>query len=162
MGADERIGVLMICMGNICRSPLAEGVFRHIVAQRGVAERFNVDSCGTGGWHAGERADVRMRETAGAHGIDLTSIARQVRVEDFTTFHHLVCMDEDNRQHVLDMGAPTERISLLLEHDPNARVIEVPDPYYGGQDGFELVYNLVVPACEALVDVALERHFSAR
>ncbi|MEM7227666.1 MAG: low molecular weight protein-tyrosine-phosphatase [Planctomycetota bacterium] len=155
MASTDQTAVLMICMGNICRSPLAEGIFRYLVNERRVADRFLIDSCGTGGWHAGELADHRMRETARGHGIGLDSRARQVRREDFTTFDHLICMDEDNRANILAMGAPTDRVSLLLDFDRSHDVVEVPDPYYGGDDGFEHVYQLVYPACEALLDALL-------
>ncbi|MCA9294990.1 MAG: low molecular weight phosphotyrosine protein phosphatase, partial [Phycisphaerales bacterium] len=113
--------------------------------------------CGTGGWHAGERADPRMREVAERHGVTLDSLARQIRADDLEHFDYLVCMDEDNRQHVLSLGAPPSRVTLLLEHDPASTLAEVPDPYYGGDDGFEFVYRLVEPACRALLEQALAR-----
>ncbi|MHC4908509.1 MAG: low molecular weight protein-tyrosine-phosphatase [Planctomycetota bacterium] len=143
--------VLFICMGNICRSPLAEGLFLHKIALRNVSGRFEVDSAGTGGWHAGERADRRMRTVAGSHGITLPSRARQVEAADFAHFHALVCMDEDNRAALLAAGAPSDKISLLLEHDSTTKERNVPDPYYGGTDGFEHVYDLVDSACDALL-----------
>jgi protein-tyrosine phosphatase len=157
MADDRPIRILMICMGNICRSPLAEGVFRALMHEREVADRFELDSCGTGGWHAGEPADPRMREVADRHGVALESRARQIRAEDLEYFDYLVCMDEDNRQHVLNLGAPAARVSLLLEHHPASTLAEVPDPYYGGEDGFEFVYRLVEPACRALLEQALAR-----
>jgi protein-tyrosine phosphatase len=150
--ADPRIGVLFICTGNICRSPLAEGIFVHKATRRGVADRFRVESAGTGGWHAGELADPRMRQLAESRGVKLVSRARQVRTADFRDFDHLICMDESHREHLFSMGAPLKRLRLLLQCDPNARMLEVPDPYYGGADGFELVFDLVDSACEALLD----------
>jgi len=144
--------VLFICMGNICRSPLADGVFRTLVEQRGVADQFEIDSAGTTSYHSGEPADPRMREVAQQEGLVLTSRARQVKRDDFTRFDHLICMDEDNREHILHMGAPEDRVRLLLEIDPNSDIDEVPDPYYGGADGFQIVYRLVRSACEALLD----------
>ena len=135
--------ILFVCMGNICRSPLAEGIFEQQVRARGVTDQFVIDSAGTGGWHAGERADARMRRTANAHGVELTSRARQVVSDDFSTFDVLICMDDDNRQNLLDAGAPPSKLHLLLDFDPDASHREVPDPYYGGADGFELVYRLV-------------------
>lgn len=151
----ERCGVLFICMGNICRSPLAEGLFRFKANQRGVVDRFDIDSAGTGGWHAGELPDHRMRATAQKYGVPLTSRARQVSRDDFQRFHHLICMDHDNRRNVLAMNAPADRVKLLLEFDPAAPVREVPDPYYGGEEGFETVYRLVNSACDALLDQLL-------
>ena len=148
--------LLFICLGNICRSPLAEGVFLAHARERGVADRFTVDSAGTGDWHAGALADPRMRATAERHGITLTSRARQVQTEDFDRFDALICMDESNRETILERGAPPDRVSLLLEHAPDARLLEVPDPYHGDDDGFELVFGLVDDACRALLDHLLD------
>jgi protein-tyrosine phosphatase len=142
-------------MGNICRSPLAEGVFLYKINQRGVADRFTVESAGTGGWHAGELPDPRVRAVAKRAGIELCSRARQVTKSDFMSFDHLICMDEDNREHLLNMGAPPQQVRLLLECDRSSPVREVPDPYYGGAGGFELVYKLVDKACDALIDELL-------
>jgi protein-tyrosine phosphatase len=152
---SQRVRVLFVCMGNICRSPLAEGLFLHKINQRGVAGRFSVESAGTGGWHAGELPDPRVRAVAQSRGVELCSRARQVTTGDFAAFDHIICMDEDNREHVLEMGAPPDKVRLLLECHAEAPMREVPDPYYGGADGFELVYKLVDEACEALVDELL-------
>lgn len=143
-------------MGNICRSPLAEGVFLHKINERGVADRFHVDSAGTGGWHAGELPDHRMRQTAARYGITLASRARQVTTKDFDLFDHLICMDADNRDQILSRGAPADKVSLLLDIDPSTKAIEVPDPYYGGEDGFEHVFTLVDSACDALLNHLLK------
>jgi protein-tyrosine phosphatase len=153
----ERTGILFVCMGNICRSPLAEGVFIHQATQRGVVDHFDIDSAGTGGWHAGERPDPRAIDVALRHGITLDSRARQVRGDDFKRFDLLLCMDEDNREHLEELGAPQSKLKLLLEFDPKAPVREVPDPYYGGVDGFMTVYQLVNGACAALLDSLLAR-----
>lgn len=144
--------ILFVCMGNICRSPLAENVFRHKAQQRGVADRFMIDSAGTGGWHAGEAPDARMSRVAVARGIRMSGTARQVRDQDFAAFDLLICMDRENAEDLLERGAPPEKVRLLLECDPNADCREVPDPYYGGADGFERVFALVDSACEALLD----------
>lgn len=146
-----RIGVLFVCMGNICRSPLAEGVFLRKADGRGAADRFLVESAGTGGWHAGEPADPRVREVAGRHGLTLTGTARRVHPDDFDRFDHLICMDDANLADLLDQGAPPERVRLLLEIDSGQSVREVPDPYYGGADGFEALYAMIGSACEALI-----------
>lgn len=156
-GPDGRTSVLFICMGNICRSPLAEGVFKHLAQQRGVQNQFDVDSAGTGGWHAGESPDPRSIEVALRHGITLDSRARQVRRSDFTDFDLLICMDEDNREFMEEMGAPAEKLCLLLEFDPKTPVREVPDPYYGGTDGFMTVYDLINSACAAVLDSLVAR-----
>lgn len=147
--------ILFVCMGNICRSPLAEGVFRHKANQRCVIERFTIDSAGTGGWHAGEPPDPRMRRTAEQYGVTLTSRARQVRKRDINQFDLFVCMDEENQRNVLRLGVPEDHVRLLLEFDPEAPTHEVPDPYYGGDEGFETVFRLVDSACDALLDQLL-------
>ncbi|MHC4217070.1 MAG: low molecular weight protein-tyrosine-phosphatase [Planctomycetota bacterium] len=149
------VSVLFVCMGNICRSPLAEGLFRHKARDRGVEDRFVIDSAGTGDWHAGERPDERVREVAARHGVDLNGRARQVTAGDFQRYDHLICMDEANRRQLQQAGAPESRLRLLLECDPSTRVREVPDPYYGGRRGFETVYDLVDSACAALLDELL-------
>jgi protein-tyrosine phosphatase len=144
-----------VCMGNICRSPLAANVFRHKARLRGVEDHFEVESAGTGGWHAGEPPDVRARRTASAHGVPMNGTARQIKPTDFDRFDLLLCMDDENREHLLAMGAPPAKVRLLLACDPQATCREVPDPYYGGPDGFETVYQLVDSACDALLDELL-------
>ena len=152
---SDPISVLFVCMGNICRSPLAEGLLGHKARGRGVESRFIIDSAGTGGWHAGERPDGRVREVASRHGVDLNGRARQVTPQDFDRFDHVICMDDENRRQLEQDGAPDEKLRLLLECDPAAAVREVPDPYYGGRRGFENVYGLIDSACEALLDELL-------
>ncbi|MHC4208935.1 MAG: low molecular weight protein-tyrosine-phosphatase [Planctomycetota bacterium] len=149
------VSILFICMGNICRSPLAEALFRHKARDRGVGSRFVVDSAGTGSWHAGERPDGRVRELAERHGVAMDGLARQVTPRDLEHFDHLICMDEGNLRQLMSDGAPGAKLRLLLECDPAAAVREVPDPYYGGRRGFEAVYDLVDSACEALLDELL-------
>jgi len=143
--------LLFVCMGNICRSPLAANVFRHKIKQRGVADRFDIDSAGTGAWHVGEPPDPRVLQNAARHGVPMTGLARQVKREDFDRFDLLLCMDQANHDHLLRMGAPKNKTRLLLEFNPVSSVREVPDPYYGGDDGFETVYRLVEAACDALL-----------
>lgn len=160
-GRDVKQRVLFLCMGNICRSPLAEGVFVHLINARRVAHRYVVDSAGTGGWHAGELPDRRSLDVAKRNGIQLPSRARQVTRADLGRFDWFICMDEDNRENVLALGAPEQRVRLLLDFDPGAQLREVPDPYYGGEDGFELVYRLVSSACAALLDHLEHAHQSS-
>ena len=152
MGAANVHNLLFVCMGNICRSPLAANVFRHKINARGVADRFHIESAGTGAWHVGEPPDPRVLQNAARHGVPMSGLARQVKPEDFDRFELLLCMDNANRDHLLRMGAPESKTRLLLEFDPKSTVREVPDPYYGGDDGFETVYRLVDAACDALVD----------
>lgn len=155
MPDPDRIKVLFVCMGNICRSPLAEGLFLHKINQRGIAHRFIVDSCGTGKWHVGARPDHRILELAGSHGIALPSRARQVRVRDFEEYDHILCMDDDNRIDLLDLGAADSKVTLMLDCDPDQSLREVPDPYYGGEEGFHQIFTMLDTATEALIDSLL-------
>lgn len=152
---DEAIAVLFVCLGNICRSPLAEGVFLHRIEAAGAASRFHVDSAGTGGWHAGAAPDHRMRRTAERNGITLNSVARQIASSDFERFDHIICMDRENHTNVLSMGAPRGKVTLLLD---GHAAPDVPDPYYGDESGFDEVYALVDAACESLLRNLLEAH----
>ena len=153
--ATDPIRVLFVCMGNICRSPAAEAVFLHRLAARGLEHRFDVESAGTGGWHAGEAADPRSRAEGDRRGYRLETPARQVVTEDFERFHLLVCMDMENAAHLMDRGAPDDRVRLLLEWHPEDRHREVPDPYYGGADGFVHMYDLIEAAVDHLLDELL-------
>mgnify|MGYP003581899942 FL=1 len=141
--------ILMVCLGNICRSPLSEGIMRSKLS-----EDFTVDSAGTGGWHAGELPDKRSIATAKNRGLDITNQrARQFKRSDFDTFDHIFVMDNSNYKDVLAL-APNEeaksKVKLILnEIFPNENV-DVPDPYYGGQDGFENVFDMLDQACEEI------------
>jgi len=153
--APSATSVLFVCMGNICRSPLAEGVFRHLAAEAGVADRFVVDSAGTGAWHAGEPPDARSIEVAAAHGVTLQGRARQIEAEDLRAFDLVLAMDRDNLGVLEELSAAaggTARLHLLREYDPTAEGDEVPDPYYGGPHGFEKVYRMIHAACQGLVE----------
>jgi protein-tyrosine phosphatase len=138
------MNILMVCLGNICRSPLAEGILR-----TKLTTDFFVDSAGTGGWHAGQSPDERSIATARNYGIDISNQkARKFTVSDFYTFDHIFVMDQSNFKDVLNL-APDDvaksKVALIL--GPSK---EVPDPYYGGQDGFEKVYHLLDQACEEI------------
>ena len=141
--------ILMVCLGNICRSPLAEGIMRSKLS-----EDFTVDSAGSGGWHAGELPDKRSIATAKNRGLDITNQrARQFKKSDFDTFDHIFVMDNSNYKDVLAL-APNEEVKskvklILNEIFPNENV-DVPDPYYGGQDGFENVFDMLDQACEEI------------
>lgn len=162
----QRTGILFVCLGNICRSPLAEGVFVHMARHRGVLERFRVDSAGTGAWHVGKPADARSIAVARKHGITLPSIARQVDPDldlldpaaaPDAGFHWLIAMDQSNKAELIELGAAPARVHLLRSFDPRLagepeHRIEVPDPYYGGPDGFDKVYEMVSAACAGLLD----------
>ena len=144
--------ILFVCMGNICRSPAAEGVFRKLVAEAGRQQDFHIDSAGTIGYHAGGRADSRMRAAAASRGYDLVSIARRIEAEDFELFDFIVTMDEENYQDVsaIDPGNGARLVRMCDFCELNDAT-EVPDPYYGGADGFERVLDLLEDACAGLL-----------
>jgi len=150
--------LLFVCLGNICRSPTAEGVMRTLVEQAGMTERIEVDSAGTGAWHVGSPADARASATALAHGVALDSVARQVILDDFEGFDVVLAMDRENLRALRRLARNDEqraRIHLLREFDPasaGAEDLDVPDPYYGAGDGFEEVYDLVHAACAGLLE----------
>ncbi len=160
--ASTRTGVLFLCLGNICRSPLAEGIFIHHATRRGVIERFRVDSAGTGGWHAGSRPDPRSVAVAEKHGVHLPGRARQLDglvdgagdgAGNGTGFDLVLAMDTQNKMDAIEMGVPESRVRLMRSFDPTAAPdAEVPDPYYGGDRGFDDVYDMLVRACEGLLD----------
>jgi len=152
---SKPLNILMICSGNICRSPLAECVLRHKAIERGVKDRLFIDSAGTGGWHVGESPDHRVHEVARRNGVAITGTARQVTRDDLTRFDLLVCMDESHREHLLAMGADRARVRMLLEYDPDCDIVEVPDPYYGGTREFERVFEMIDSACDHLLESAL-------
>lgn len=145
--SSSPIRVLFVCLGNICRSPLAEGVFRHKLHSSGLTERFEVDSAGTGAWHVGNPPDTRMTKTALARGVDIRSQkARQFVAEDFEHFDHIFVMDKSNLHDVLALDVDdvfSGRVRLFREFDTEPDDYQVPDPYYGGPQGFEAVYDIV-------------------
>lgn len=155
--------VLLVCLGNICRSPTAEGIVRHKLSQAGLADRVEVDSCGTGGWHVGQPPDSRAQEAAARRGFDLSALrARQLTEEDFERFDYILAMDQNNLQ-ILNQrrpGACRARIGLLLDY-AGYQDRPVPDPYYGGEWGFEEVLDLVEAGAEGLVE-DIRRRLEAR
>ncbi|NNF58712.1 MAG: low molecular weight phosphotyrosine protein phosphatase [Rhodothermaceae bacterium] len=159
--ADRPIRVLFLCLGNICRSPLAEGVFRAKVEEAGLATHFEIDSAGTGPWHAGEPPDARMRSTAQKNGVDLGTIrGRQLSKADLDRFDHIFAMDKSNLHDALFLdpgGDHGTRIRLFREFDPDPGDYQVPDPYYGGPSGFDHVYAIVDRTAQAI----LERLYTA-
>jgi protein-tyrosine phosphatase len=150
--------ILFVCMGNICRSPTAEGIFRHMVSQKGVEDLFEIDSAGTGDWHTGSAPDKRAQHAARARNIDLSTLrARQVRAEDLVYFDTIVAMDNDNRARLVDLAeeAHQHKIRLLLEFLDHTEDLEVPDPYYGGENGFDRVLDLIEESCEQMLSTLL-------
>lgn len=141
-------------MGNICRSPSAEAVFLAKVKAAGLSDEITCDSAGTLGYHSGARADSRMRAAAAGRGYSLDSIARQVRPEDFDRFDYIIAMDRDNRDHLEAMQSRTggkARLRMMCDFGEEHGALEVPDPYYGGQNGFERVLDILEDACEGLL-----------
>jgi len=150
----EKIKILFVCMGNICRSPTAEGVFTRLIQEHHLDHLFEIDSAGTRAYHVGEPPDRRSREAAARRGIDLDDLrARRVVPKDFEYYHYLLAVDRDNYD-TLRQAAPPQymhKIRLFLEFAPHLSINEVPDPYYGGKDGFERVLNIVDAAARSLL-----------
>jgi protein-tyrosine phosphatase len=155
------VGVLFVCLGNICRSPTAEGVFRALVLREGLADRIIVDSAGTHGYHIDKPPDERAQEAALRRGIDLSDLrGRKVMAADFARFEYLVAMDRENRRHLLRLcpkGAE-RRLRLFLEFAPELGLSDVPDPYYGGPEGFETVLDMIETASKGLLAHIRQNH----
>lgn len=155
------IKVLFVCMGNICRSPTAHGVFESQVNKQGLVADIEVDSAGTHAYHVGEPPDQRASQTATKRGYDLSYIrARRVEMSDFEYFDYILAMDEDNYSILMSM-APNpnkNKVKLFLEYAPGRNETEVPDPYYGGARGFEHVLNLVEDASQGLLEAIRDKH----
>lgn len=155
------ISVLFVCMGNICRSPMAEGVFRRRVEAAGLEHAFKIDSAGTIGYHTGSPPDYRAQATTILYGTDISDQrSRKLRETDFDDFDYILAMDHDNYRDMIDR-APAQnhdRIALLLGHNESSDTEEVPDPYYGGDEGFDLVYDLVDSAAEGFLNKIIKSH----
>jgi protein-tyrosine phosphatase len=153
--------LLFVCLGNICRSPTAEGVMRHLLAAEGLGDAVEIESAGTGDWHVGHSPDERSAGAAAGRGIELSGQARQVVAADFEAFDLILAMDRSNHDDLLALAPDEdarERVRLLREYDPEAVAageLEVPDPYYGGADGFEDVLDLVTRACMGLLEAEI-------
>lgn len=163
---SQPIGVLFVCLGNICRSPLARAMFSDLAQRRGVADRFDIDSCGTGEWHAGGPADPRSVAIGLKHGLAFEHTARQLRpIEDFQRFKVILAMDRSNRRNIIAMGetlgVSPASVYLMRSFDPtlagaDERELDVPDPYYGGSEGFQQMYDMLTRACGGLLDHLLQ------
>lgn len=154
------MNICFVCLGNIVRSPLAEHSFRRLVKEKGLDEHYRVESRGTAAYHIGEGPDARMRTVARKHGLIYDGKARQFQKEDFSTFDLVIAMDESNRRSLeRSVSSPddAQKIRMMREFDPRAEPNDpVPDPYYGGIDGFERVYQIIQRSCLGLLE-ELER-----
>ena len=150
----KKVSVLFVCMGNICRSPTAEGVFRHLVRQEQLEDRVHTDSAGTHAYHIGNPPDTRALATAERRGIELHDLrARRVLAEDFDLFDYVLAMDRDNYEILSTICPPgyETRLRMFMEFAPHLKIAEVPDPYYGGASGFERVFDMVEEAAKGLL-----------
>ena len=153
-GTDMGTAVLFVCLGNICRSPMAHGVLDHMVNAAGLGEQIRVDSAGTGEWHVGEAPDERATAVAVSRGYDLSVLrARLVKPADFSEFDYVLAMDQQNLSNLQLMAPPdySGHLGLFLDFHSHPLLIEVPDPYYGGTTGFGRVLDMVEEACERLL-----------
>ena len=156
------VKILFVCMGNICRSPTAHGVFRALVEEEGLADVIVIDSAGTHAYHVGEPPDQRAQRTAQRRGIKLADLrARRVTEEDFRAFDYVVAMDQENFMSLSSLcpEGMHEKLHLFMDFAPDLRTREVPDPYYGGPGGFERVFDLVDAAARGLLEDLRRRHF---
>lgn len=152
---EEPFKIVFVCLGNICRSPTAEGVFQHLVNSRGLDPYFYVDSAGTSAYHIGESANSNSQKTANRHGMQLKSRARQFDREDLEQFDLILAMDDENKRNIEALDPDnkfTDKIKMMREYDPEPGDGNVPDPYYGGAEGFERVFEVVKRSCENLLD----------
>lgn len=153
---------MFVCLGNICRSPLAEGLFRKHVEERGLSDQFEIRSSGTGSWHVGEGADTRMCATAEGRGLSLEDhVARQFEASDLEEFDYVYVMDKNNLHDVLFFDEDErfgDKVKLFREFDPEPGDYQVPDPYYGGDAGFENVYDIVDRTAKRILDDLIYTH----
>ncbi|WP_441001451.1 low molecular weight protein-tyrosine-phosphatase [Fodinibius sp. SL11] len=156
---ENHYKICFVCLGNICRSPTAEGIFQHLIDERDLENHFEVDSAGTSAYHLGESANSKSQRTAQKHGITLHSKARQFDASDLDYYNLILAMDNENLKNVREManGTHESKIGRMRDFDPNPGEGEVPDPYYGGPEGFENVFQIVKRSCEKLLD-ELETH----
>ncbi len=163
MSDNKAVSVLFVCLGNICRSPTAQGIFHHLVEKEGLSDAIHIDSAGTGDWHVGKAPDPRTLAAAQARGYDFGHLrARLVSPEDFTHYDYILAMDAANLDNLKAMKPDgySGYLGLFLEFSDYPEHREVPDPYYGGEEGFELVLDLIQSASEGLLEHIKRHHFA--
>jgi protein-tyrosine phosphatase len=150
----DKVKVLFVCLGNICRSPLAEAIFKHKVSERGLDKAVEADSCGTSNYHIGDQPDPRTIANARQNGVAINHCGRQLSEEDFKMFDYILAMDKSNYQNILRLpisSAFSSKIKMMRDFDPVAKG-EVPDPYYGGQKGFQEVFDILSRSMDGFID----------
>ena len=153
------INILFVCLGNICRSPLGEGICKHQVEKRSLSGVIEVDSCGTGAWHVGEPPHVESQKIAKKNGIDISSQrARKLKAKDSTLFTHFIAMDQSNKSDMENVLKGDLRIHCLREFDTDGSSLDVPDPYFGGPEGFIEVFDIIDRSVEKLLDSVCEEY----
>jgi len=150
----QPVSILFVCLGNICRSPMAEGVFRQVVSDAGLTPHFKIDSAATGSWHLGRPPDIRAQQALSMRGIDISmQRARQFTRDDFKTFDLVLAMDRSNHERLLSLAPDIyePNIRLFMKYAPEMRTCEIPDPFFGGAEGFDYVLNLIEVASRGLL-----------
>ncbi|MDX8393851.1 MAG: low molecular weight protein-tyrosine-phosphatase [Mariprofundales bacterium] len=149
----QHLHVVFVCLGNICRSPLAEFIVRARAEQRGLTKQFTFSSAGTGDWHIGNGADKRSCHIANRYQLDLSKhCAQQISLNNYQQWHRFVVMDQDNLSNLLAMGIPSSQIIMMRQFESSSTIADVPDPYYGRTDGFETVYQILNNNADAVLD----------
>jgi len=159
----KQVSVIFVCLGNICRSPTAHGVFRSLVKESGLLDKIEIDSAGTAAYHVGKKADDRSRQVALSRGIEMEDLrARKVDFGDLITFDYILAMDESNYTNLISLGLPEHhsKIRMFLDFSKDFSEKEVPDPYYGGVQGFDQVFDMVTSASKGLLEEIQKKHLN--
>jgi protein-tyrosine phosphatase len=156
------INVLFVCLGNICRSPLAEGIFNQLVSKEGVESFISSDSAGTSRWHIGEPPDTRSIQIAEKHGVNLDHLGRQITKKDLDKFDYILAMDNENFEEIQRLENPDQihkaRVFLMRDFDHQQSGADIPDPYYGGQNGFQVVYDMLEESLLNFLEYIMQEH----